>query len=131
MEQKSTWSDLKSEYYHNLRMLDASIQAANNATLEMNRIYLDVIKKSRNSTPEIMKKFSDTWIDSIPKTSLENMPSLKNNYEKIKSNPTLENFETFGAELQKNIKQKSISEMASYCQIMTSFYDSWKDMWPN
>ena len=131
MEQKSSWSDLKSEYYHNLRMLESSIQAAYNATLEMNRIYLEVIKKSRDSTPEVMKKFSDTWINAIPKASLDHMSSLSNDYEKIKSSPTAENLENFGITLQNNVKQKSISEMQSYCQIMASFYDSWKEMWPN
>lgn len=131
MQQNSSWSDLKSEYYHNLRMLETSIQAAHNATLEMNRIYLEVIKKSRGSTPEVMKKFSDAWIDSIPKTTLEHIPDLNNNYEKIKSNPSSENFEKFGSNLQKNLKNKSISEMESYCQVMASFYNSWKGMWPN
>ena len=131
MEEKPTWSDLKSEYYHNLKMLDLSIQAAYNAMHEINRIYLDVIKKSRDSTPDVMKNFSSIWTNTIPKTSLEHLSPLNNDYEKIKSNPTTENFENFGVNLQKHIKQKSISEMESYSQIMASFYDSWKNMWPN
>ena len=44
----SSWSDLKSEYYHNLKTLQTARSEAHNSTVEMNRIYLEVIKKARD-----------------------------------------------------------------------------------
>jgi hypothetical protein len=55
-----SWDDLKSQYYHNLETLYNSINAAHNSSLELYRIYSQVMKKSENTSPEILKKFTES-----------------------------------------------------------------------
>lgn len=127
----STWSDLRSEYYHNLKTLQTSIIAAQNSTVEMNKIFSETIKKSKNSSPETMQKFFNLWFEKSAVNNLETLPEVNKSYKRLKENPTEKNFQDFGFKFQNELHQKSIAELESYQRLMVSFYHAWKEMWPH
>ena len=129
MQKEYAWPDLKSEYYHNLRNLQTSIQAAHTSAAELNRIYSEVLRKSSDSPPQTMKQFFKLWFKTMDKKFLERLADISNDYENIEKNPTEKNLQELGTKLQK-LNQKSISELEIYEIIMAEFYKAWRKMWP-
>ena len=126
-----SWSDLKSQYFYNLMTLQNSITVAYNSTIEMNRIYSEVIKKAKDSSPEIMKLFTVSWLKKIDMDNMEQFASLKKESVKLLDSPSEENFKDFGLALQQQLQKESISFLDVYHATMNAFYETWKEMWPN
>lgn len=126
-----SWSDLKSQYFYNLMTLQNSITVAHNSTIEMNRIYSEVIKKAKDSSPETMKLFIVSWLKKIDVDNMEQFTSLKKESVKLLDAPSEENFKDFGLALQQQLQKEYISFLDVYSATMNAFYDTWKEMWPN
>ena len=126
----SSWLDLKNEYYYNLKLLQTAIETTYNSTKEMSRIYSEVMSKSRDSSPETMKKFFDSW-SKKSESILDRIPEIREEYKELSDELTEKNLHDFSIKFQKKINENAISELEAYRRTMKSFYETWKDMWPN
>jgi hypothetical protein len=129
--QTPSWDDLKCEYFHNLKTLKTSIDVAQNSLVEMNRIYLDVIKKSRKTGKNTLKTFTSSWIKKIDVDHMSEFPDIKEEHEKIFENPSEKNLADFGYSVQQKLYNDSIARLSAYRASMNAFYDTWKEMWPD
>jgi len=128
--QSSSWSDLKSEYYYNLKTLQTAITAAHTSMIGMTRIYSEVIKKSKDTSTETLQKFVELWFDKTDNDDLK-ISEIQEEYKKLMNNPTEKTFQDMGLKLQDILSQKSIRELEACQKIMANFYKTWKEMWPN
>lgn len=126
-----SWSDLKSHYFHNLKILQSAITVIHNSSIELTEIYSDIIRKSKNSSPETMKQFMHSWIKKIDVDYIEMMPEIKDDYEKIISDPTEKSIPDFGFKIQQKLQKNSISKLDAYHVTTCAFYETWQEMWPN
>ena len=126
-----SWDELKSQYYHNLQNLQNSMDAAHNSSIELYRIYSDVMKKSRNTNPAILKKFSESWLKKLDFENLVVSSELKDQYNRLlkNSSPSEADLNDFEQTLQKEFKDRSLILLASYHLAMQGFFDTWMDMW--
>ena len=125
------WDELKNQYYHHLRTLQDALAVVNNSTFELNRIYAEVIKKSRDTSPDMMKEFADSWIKQINTKSIDPALPIKDDCKKLLDKPTHENYQDFGAKLQKMMQKNTSYQFEAYQKAMQSFYDTWMKMWSN
>ena len=126
-----SWDELKSQYYYHLRTLQNALDIVNNSTFELNRIYSEVIKKSRDTSPDLMEKFAKSWLRQINVKSINPILPIKGDYNKLLDKPTYKNYQDFGAKLQKSMQKNSIYSFEAYQKSMQSFYDTWMKMWSN
>ena len=125
-----SWDEAKKYYKHNLNTLKTSIDVAQNATEEMNKIYSQVIKKANTTSYNKLQKFADLWAQKIDLDNMEDSLLIKNDYKKLIDEPSPRDFREFGQSLQQRVYRRSISNLDAYKDTMESFYDTWKTMWP-
>ena len=130
VDSTDTWSELKDHYFDNLNTLHDGISNIHDSSIELSRLYREIIKKSKDSSSETVKTFVYSWMKKIDPDNVELMPLLKDEYEKIQSNPTEINFEDLGSKIQQKLHRKSISILDAYDDIMHTFYDTWEANWP-
>lgn len=128
-----TWDELKNQYYHNLQTLQNSMDVAYTSSVELYRIYTEIMKKSRYASPGTMKKFTHLWLEKIDKKILETSPILLEKYNGLlkNSNPTEEDINEFERLLQDQFKDRAYALLASHHIVMQGFYDTWLEMWAN
>ncbi|NNL59008.1 MAG: hypothetical protein HKP31_06060 [Nitrosopumilus sp.] len=126
-----SWSDLKSHYFYNLKTLQTAITIVHNSSIELTRLYSEIIRKSKTSSPETMKQFVHSWIKKIDTDYVELLPDIKEDYKKIISDPTEESLENLGFKIQQKLQKNSISKLDAYHVTLNAFYKTWKEMWPN
>lgn len=128
-----TWDELKSQYYHNLRNFQDSIEVANNSTVELFRIYSQVMKKSNNSSPEVLQNFKNSWVKQIKAKNSNYSSVVRHDINKFLKapNPSTSDFNDFQSALQQKMLQKSFGLMADYQLAMKTFYDTWLKFWSN
>ncbi|MGD8707441.1 MAG: hypothetical protein PVI88_02010 [Nitrosopumilaceae archaeon] len=126
-----SWDDLKSQYYHNLETLHNSINAAHNSSLELYRIYSQVMKKSENTSPAVLKKFTESWLNKLDVENTNSFSSIEKIHKPLLDNPspTVTDLNMFEQTLQSEFKDKSLFTLSAYYLAMKGFYDTWMDMW--
>lgn len=125
-----TWVDLKKHYFDNLNELHDAINKVQNSSLELTRVYSEIIKKSKDSSPETVRKFVHLWMKKIDPDDVELMPLLKEEYNEIQSNPSEANLEYLGSKIQQKLHRESILKLDAYDGIVRAFYDTWDETWP-
>ena len=130
---KSNWDELKNQYYHNLQTLHTSIDVAHNSSIELYRLYNEVMKKSKNTDPNTLKKFVDLWLKKLNIDSVNASPDLKKTYQNLieKSNPNIEDLNEFERTLHREFKERALVLLSAYNLAMEGFYDTWMEMWSN
>lgn len=128
---KLTWDDLKSQYYHNLETLHESINTAHNSSLELYRIYSQVMKKSENTSPENLKKFTESWLKKMDVENNNSFSSIEKIYKPLLENtsPKVTDLNTLEQALQSEFKDKSLFTLSAYYLALKGFYDTWMQMW--
>ncbi len=128
---KLTWDDLKSQYYHNLETLHESINTAHNSSLELYRIYSQVMKKSENTSPENLKKFTESWLKKMDVENNNSFSSIEKIYKPLLENPSpkVTDLNTLEQALQSEFKDKSLFTLSAYYLALKGFYDTWMQMW--
>lgn len=128
---KLTWDDLKSQYYHNLETLHESINTAHNSSLELYRIYSQVMKKSENTSPEALKKFTESWLKKMDVENNNSFSSIEKIYKPLLENtsPKVTDLNTLEQALQSEFKDKSLFTLSAYYLALKGFYDTWMQMW--
>ena len=128
---KLTWDDLKSQYYHNLETLHESINTAHNSSLELYRIYSQVMKKSENTSPETLKKFTESWLKKMDVENNNSFSSIEKIYKPLLENtsPKVTDLNTLEQALQSEFKDKSLFTLSAYYLALKGFYDTWMQMW--
>ena len=124
-----TWDDLKNHYFDNLNELHGAITKVSDSSLELTRIYSEIIKKSKDSSPETIRQFVESWMERIDGDDIEKLSLIKDEYEKIQSEPTPENLKDLGFKIQQKLHKESIAKLDAYDGVMRAFYDTWKDTW--
>jgi len=130
-EQLLPWDELKKQYKRNLKSLQTSINSAYDATVEMNRIYSQVVEKSKNSTKKEIKTFLNLWSENLWKRDISNAYAFQDEFEKLLENPSNQKMQDFGVFLQKKVYSDSIRTIDNYRLIMDTFYLAWEKIWPN
>lgn len=125
-----TWINLNNHYFDNLNDLHGAINKIQNSSIELTKIYSEIIKKSKDSSPETVRTFVHSWMEKIDPDNVELMPLLKEEYAKIQSNPSDANLEYLGSKIQQKLHRESISKLDAYEDIMRTFYDTWNETWP-
>lgn len=125
-----TWIELKKSYSDNLNDLHDAIDKVQSSSLELTKLYYEIIKKSRDSSPETVRKFVHLWMKKIDPDNIERMPLLKEEYNDIQSNPSEANLEYLASKIQQKLHRESISKLDVYDEIMRNFYDTWNETWP-
>lgn len=125
------WDDLKSQYYHNLETLHNSINTAHNSSLELYRIYTQVMNKSENTSPEVLKKFTQSWLNKLDVENTNSFSPIKKIYRPLLENPspTVTDLNTFEQTLQSEFKDKSLFSLSAYYLALKGFYETWMQMW--
>ena len=125
------WDELKNQYYHQLQTLQNSLDMAQHSSIELYRIYSEVIKKSRNTNPSTLKKFSDSWLKKLDIENFVASSEIKEEYNELLKNPepTEADLNNFEQVLQKEFKDRSLFLLTAYHLTMQRFFDTWMDMW--
>lgn len=128
---KLTWDDLKSQYYHYLETLHESINTAHNSSLELYRIYSQVMKKSENISPETLKKFTESWLKKMDVENNSSFSPIEKIYKPLLENtsPKVTDLNTLEQALQSEFKDKSLFTLSAYYLALKGFYDTWMQMW--
>ena len=128
-----TWDELKNQFYHNLQNLKTSNEVAQNSSLELYRIYKEVMNKSKNTDPQTLKKFTDSWLKKLKVEEQFINPNLIKNYRGLMeaSNISEQDLDKFEQVLQKEYKEEGLILISAYFLAMKAFYDTWMEMWSN
>ena len=126
-----TWDELKSQYYHNLKNLESSIDAANKSSIELFRIYSQVMKKSNNTPDEVLKNFKDSWLRKIEEKNSRFSSIIRHEFDKFQtnSNPSEKDFNDFESALQQKLLHQSLGLLTDYQLTRQVFYDTWLKFW--
>lgn len=125
------WDELKSQYYHNLKNLENSIDAANKSSIELFRIYSQVMKKSNNTSDEVLKNFKDSWLRKIEEKNSRFSSIIRHEFDKFQtnSNPSEKDFNDFESALQQKLLHQSLGLLTDYQLTRQAFYDTWLKFW--
>lgn len=126
-----TWDELKNQYYHNLQSLQTSMDVTHSSSIELYRIYTEVMNKAKNTSPETIKRFTDSWLKKLKEEGVTSVPGLKEQYNNLvkNPNPTEDDLNEFERQLQNILKDRALVLLASYHLVMQGFYDTWMEMW--
>ena len=127
------WDELKNQYYHHLQTLQNSIDVAHNSSIELYRLFNEVMKKSRNTDTNNLRKFKDLWLKKLDVDNLVMTPGFKEKYQNLlsSSNPSVEDLNEFERLLHREFKEGSLVLLSAYHLAMRDFYDSWMELWSN
>lgn len=126
-----TWDELKSQYYHNLKNLENSIGAANKSSIELFRIYSQVMKKANHSSDDVLKTFKNTWLKQIEEKNSRFSSVIRHEFDKFltNSNPSEKDFNDFESALQQKLLHQSLGLLTDYQLTRQAFYDTWLKFW--
>lgn len=126
-----TWDELKSQYYHNLKNLEHSIDTANRSSIELFRIYSQVMKKSNDSSDHVLKNFKDSWLRQIEEKNSRLSSIIRHEFDKFLTNPnpSEKDFNDFESALQQKLLHQSLGLLTDYQLTTQTFYDTWLKFW--
>jgi len=128
-----SWPELKSKFYHNLKTFENSIKNAHSSSIEMDKIFSQIMDKSRDSPAETMEDFAKSWLKKVNIEKNPSLSSLRDDYEKLmgKKNPSKTDFHEFELSLLQTLHLESIKRLDAHNFVMHAFYETWNEKWPD
>lgn len=124
------WDELKEKYNQNLEMLKNAKELAQQSALDLHEIYSQVMEKSKNTSPEDMKKFTDLWRQKMNTESNKSISKVNEKYGGFLTNSQSEReINNLEQELLIELKDESLVLLSAYYIVMKGFYESWIEMW--
>ena len=124
------WRELKNQYQSNLQTLQSSIGVARKTANELSKLQNIIMKKSKDTSSETMKKFTEEWLTRLDVKNDESFQPIIEEYKMLLVNSSEKDFENFEQALCK-LSDQSLNRMNSYQTVRQTFYNAWKEIWPN
>jgi hypothetical protein len=125
------WENLWQEYVKVFEKWREIFDAFQEATMNMQKKYNEVMEKAaNNSSKDTMKLFGENWQKSLNESGANAFKQFSDNWEKAMNEYTSSAFKQFGENWQKSMSQSGMESFKSYEEMMNKFAETWKSMWP-
>lgn len=131
--QTTSWNELQDQFQDRLKKFNENLTAMQFYAEDLQKIYRNIMEKSKNDPPEIRNKFIDLWLDKMDVKNDNSLLAVKDEYEIFLNGPkpASADFKNFEAALEHKLYQKSTSALEAYHLFMNEFFNAWKKMWKN